>query len=826
MTKQDNKLQTKGSIRKLRTGAVVSTLATSVIFGSAVSAEEVATQEVATTTEAVAVSEEVAQPVEVTQADVDTAQAQVTELTNQVTAQEEVVAQVSAQVEELSAVTPEVVAELETAAVKAEETVAQAETNVATAEQPVAPAQEAVATQEGIVAEAEKAVEVANTSVANAEKAVTEAQAEVDGLANIDETLTQAQATVVADEKAVEVATAQVNTIKVAEQDKAQAIATQEGIVADAKSTLDAKSQALVDAKFELATATNKVTTTKSTLDSLTATTKNEAPKLTIPISQEYVNTLKAYLDARDNARIEEGRELFARLKELSVEAFVELGYASAPYGSVDFLRQLATFKANDLSAYFSDYDKSRKVDINHLTDAQRSELTDYFLELIKPVREAFGVSEYKTSDKMNEIASVLDSRTSTSLKGHDTQLQSEVARQFGVDYILDNVGYPSYADGVETMATLKQDIFGEVVTMLYADHLSFWGHARHFINNDFNYVAIGYTDANLSEFNASRKLYFITTQGTSMAKLQDSNVRTASVSTADAQATALANAKTAYNTALAQQATASSKATTVEFELQNAQFAYNSAKAELDRLKSGASNLAEAERTLAEATARLSTSRRKLVEVQAAYNNLKTKEAEAKQTLADAQKTLENAEIVQAQAVARLDSEKVTLAHLQGKLATAQGILDNARSAYVEAVKVRDELKAKLGNVRNAGTLLPQAEADLEVAETRLADLKVALGQAEANLTYLKSLLPITSKGEPAYYELPALELPKEFLDKSEVVAPAPKLATPSKVGVGYGTSTEVLPNTGESENIMLYIGIGLLGLAGLSKKRNKRTI
>ncbi|HEL1551471.1 TPA: hypothetical protein TXJ13_002137, partial [Streptococcus suis] len=86
MTKQNNKLQTKGSIRKLRTGAVVSTLATSVIFGSAVSAEEVATTDVATTTEAVAVSEEVAQPVEVTQADVDNAQAQVTELTNQVTA--------------------------------------------------------------------------------------------------------------------------------------------------------------------------------------------------------------------------------------------------------------------------------------------------------------------------------------------------------------------------------------------------------------------------------------------------------------------------------------------------------------------------------------------------------------------------------------------------------------------------------------------------------------------------------------------------------------------------------------------------------------------
>lgn len=839
MTKQNNKLKTKGSIRKLRTGAVVSTLATSVIFGSVVSAEEVATTDVATTTEAVAVSEEVAPLVEVTQADVDTAQAQVTELTNQVTAQEEVVAQVSAQVEELSAVTPEVVAELETATVKAEETVAQAETNVATAEQPVAPAQEAVSTQEGIVADAEKAVEVANTSVANSEKAVTEAQAKVDGLANIDETLTQAQATVVADEKAVEVATTQVNTIKVAEQDKAQAIATQEGIVADAETVVDTKSQALVDAKSELATATNKVTTTKSTLDSLTATSENAETKLTIPISEEYVSTLKAYLAEGTN----HSTELSNRLKELGAEAFVELGFTPASYGSNDFIYQLAMLTSTDWILKSSDYDKSRKVDINNLTEAQRTELTDYFLELIKPVREAFGVSEYKTSDKMNEIASVLDSRTDTSLKGHDVVTQDLVARQFGIDYVRDNIMLAVRDDGVETMGTLKRDIFIATMTMLYYDDSSLWLHAARFVNENYDYVVIGATDANIQQDpNIARKVYFITTKGTSMAKLQDSNVRTAPVATADAQAIALANAKTAYNTAVAQQATASSKVTAVEFELQNAQFAYNSAKAEFDRLKSGTSNLAEAERTLAEATARLNTSRQKLVEVQAAYNNLKAKEAEAKQTLADAQKTLENAEIVQAQAVARLDSEKVTLAHLQGKLATAQGIFDKARSAYAEAIKVRDELKAKLDKARNAGALLPQAEADLEVAETRLADLKVALGQAEANLTYLRSLLPITSKGEPAYLELPALELPAEFLEKSEVVAPnvapngvmngsapvapAPKLATSSNVGVGYGTSTEVLPNTGESENIMLYIGIGLLGLAGLSKKRNKRTI
>ncbi|MBY4967238.1 SEC10/PgrA surface exclusion domain-containing protein [Streptococcus suis] len=863
MTKQNNKLQTKGSIRKLRTGAVVSTLATSVIFGSAVKAEEVATTDVATTTEAVAVSEEVAQPVEVTQADVDTAQAQVTELTTQVTAQEEVVAQVSAQVEELSAVTPEVVAELETATVKAEETVAQAETNVATAEQSVAPAQEAVTAQGGIVAEAEKTVAEANTTVENAEKAVTEAQAEVDGLQNIDETLKEAQATVVADEKAVEVATTQVDNIKVAEQDKAQAIATQEGIVSEAKTTLDTKSQALATAKTELATATNKVTETKATLDALNTQTAGEETQLTIPVSAEYVNTLKEYIAGGSRSTA-----LSNRLKELGAEAYKQVGVTS-----MDVLDgQMVKFNRTDWILRYSDYDKSRRVEVGNLTDAQRTELTDYFLTIIKPVREAFGVSEYKTSAKMNEIASALDSRTNTSIYGHDTTTQRQVAKEFGLSWVLDNVGYPSSDEGVETMATLKRDVFSQAMLMLYDDSHANWGHANWLVKNDYNYTVIGVTDSTISSRpNVARKLHVIFTKGTEMAKLQDSNVRTAPASATDTQATALANAKTAYNTALAQQTTASQKVSAIEFELQNAQFAYNSAKAELDRLKSGTSNLADAERTLAEATARLSASRQKLVEVQATYNNLKVKEAEAKQTLADAQKTLDTAEITQAQAVARLDSEKVTLATLQGKLATAQGILDKARSTYAEAVQVRDELKVKLETARNAGTALAQAKVDLEVAETRLADLKVALGQAEANLTYLRSLLPITSKGEPAYHELPTLEIPKELLDKAEVdgkvdtpavntkveapatqggevvkvdltnatangstvatpvVAPTvstPKVATLSKVGVEHGTSAEVLPNTGESENIMLYIGIGLLGLAGLSKKRNKRTI
>lgn len=561
-----------------------------------------------------------------------------------------------------------------------------------------------------------------------------------------------------------------------------------------------------------MATATNKVTETKATLDALNTQTVGEETQLTIPVSTEYVSTLKEYI-----AGGKRSTALSNRLKELGAEAFAQFGVTLDGFDG-----SYSKFIETDWVLKYSDYDKSRKVDVANLTDAQRAELTDYFLTIIKPVREAFGVSEFKTSDKMNEIASRLEDVTSTSLYGHDNSARFKVVtREFGLLGSAENIGFPRSDDGVETMATLKRDIFGQTMMMLYDDFHASWGHAGNFVTDARNYVSVGVTESTIDHpvYRVARKLYFTIMLGEEMAKLQDSNVHTAPASATDTRATALANAKTAYNTALTQQTTASQKVTAIEFELQNAQFAYNSAKAELDRLKSGTSNLADAERTLEEATARLNASRQKLVEVQATYNNLKTKEAEAKQTLADAQKTLENAEITQAQAVARLDSEKVTLAHLQGKLATAQGILDKARSTYAEAVQVRDELKAKLDKARNAGTLLAQAEVDLEVA----------LGQAEANLTYLKSLLPITSKGEPAYLELPALELPKEFLEKSEVVAPAPKLATsskPVKVGVEHGTSAEVLPNTGESENIMLYIGIGLLGLAGLSKKRNKRTI
>ncbi|WP_153052233.1 LPXTG cell wall anchor domain-containing protein, partial [Streptococcus suis] len=89
----------------------------------------------------------------------------------------------------------------------------------------------------------------------------------------------------------------------------------------------------------------------------------------------------------------------------------------------------------------------------------------------------------------------------------------------------------------------------------------------------------------------------------------------------------------------------------------------------------------------------------------------------------------------------------------------------------------------------------------------------------------------PATQGGEVVKVNLTTATVNGSIVATPVVVpaTPAPKVATSSestKVEVEYGATAKVLPATGETENIMLYIGIGLLGLAGLSKKRNKRTI
>ncbi|WP_153048784.1 hypothetical protein, partial [Streptococcus suis] len=110
------------------------------------------------------------------------------------------------------------------------------------------------------------------------------------------------------------------------------------------------------------------------------------------------------------------------------------------------------------------------------------------------------------------------------------------------MSWVLDNVGYPSSDEGVETMATLKRDVFSQAMLMLYDDSHANWGHADWLVKNDYDYTVIGVTDSTISSRpNVARKLHVIFTKGTEMAKLQDSNVHTAPASATDTQATALA---------------------------------------------------------------------------------------------------------------------------------------------------------------------------------------------------------------------------------------------------------------------------------------------
>ncbi len=116
-------------------------------------------------------------------------------------------------------------------------------------------------------------------------------------------------------------------------------------------------------------------------------------------------------------------------------------------------------------------------------------------------------------------------------------------------------------------LATLKRDIFSQAMLMLYVDDHARWGHASWMMRANLDYTTVGVTKF-VGDPYSSRKIHFIFTEGVEMAKLQDTNVRTAPSSATDTRATALANLKQQHSFGSTRYC--ESKVTAVEFELQN----------------------------------------------------------------------------------------------------------------------------------------------------------------------------------------------------------------------------------------------------------------
>ena len=426
-------VQGHGSIKKLRTGAVVSVLALSVAGGvSVVSADETTS---ANTTagnvevvakDAKAETAPVAKTTEVTAQQVVDAKVVANQANQALNAQEGVVSGaekavadnnttisgLNNQITEVNKVTPEVVEQAKSDQAKAKETLDQATTATASAETSLSNATTKEATQKGVVAKAESTAEKSASAVADAEKKVEVLSATSD-TAKLEQDVKDLTAKVAEGTTSVKSAKDSLEAAKLSVSNKDQAIKDQKSVVASAEGTLSNSSKAYDTAKANLEGTQAMETSAKSALDEakkgkvvtepvkvgeITAVTadgvslnkgvaySNFLETNGIVVNREYLDAIKAL--ARGTGSVQAVKDAIKKGDKNGNRLDIVSGPASSSYKSW----------AKDMS--FANTDAVTKLDVNNLSDEQLTDLALFYTALLNDVRFKVGTNLVTVTDQ------------------------------------------------------------------------------------------------------------------------------------------------------------------------------------------------------------------------------------------------------------------------------------------------------------------------------------------------------------------------------------------------------------------------------------------
>lgn len=424
-------VQGHGSIKKLRTGAVVSVLALSVAGGvSVVSADETTSanttagnvEVVAKDTKAEAKAETVtgqqvadakvvanqANQALNAQADVvASAETAVTENNNTVT-------DLGNQITEVEKITPEVVAEAKSDQAKAKETLDQATTATTSVEKSLTDATNKAEAQKDVVAKAESNVEKTASAVADAEKKVEALSATTD-TAKLDQDVKDLTAKVAEDTTNVKSAKDSLDAAKLSVTNKDQAIKDQKSVVTTAEGTVESTSKAYDTAKGAQEGTQATENSTKSALDEakkgkVVTETVKAGEVTTVTADGVYLNKGVAYSNFTETNGIVTSQAYLDAIKALakgtgSVQAVKDAIKKGDENGN-----NLAIVSAPTSSAYnswvknmdfnFANTDSATKLDINNLSDSQLTDLALFYAALLNDLRFKVGTNLVTVTDQ------------------------------------------------------------------------------------------------------------------------------------------------------------------------------------------------------------------------------------------------------------------------------------------------------------------------------------------------------------------------------------------------------------------------------------------
>ncbi|HFI0261402.1 TPA: SEC10/PgrA surface exclusion domain-containing protein [Streptococcus suis] len=816
MNKNKN-LNSQGSIRKLKGFGAVGVLTFGLLAGVSVKAEEVVTAtngEGATEAVAEGVSTQTAleQAVETTANQVEEAQTAVTQAEEVVTTAQE---QLATEQEE-KRVADEV-------AQQAREEYTTAQADVVTKTSELTTAEEAVTTAQTEVSTAQAGIQPAEEADAQRQDAIDQAQTAVDS----------------------------------AKLDVAQA-------EADAKTANDA----VVIAEAEVIQAQAEVNQAQAEVDSL----------FSVKLSDTYGQLLKDFHVASREGNTAERERIWTELEAESKRLLAE----SRANNKLDNLKEALDAVESNQRVII----KQGGNGLNEMTMSDWTELTQYAQLIVNDIRDQLGVdTKVLVSQGMMDLAKMVSdgylSRNHPVGMGHNRQAIRDARTAF--NQTLAENGDPDYTLFDErdyTMADLKLRM-AETLEIMMLDDTRDWQAFGHAISTAGLYdvhsafpVGVQYLGIYGSTVELGSSILHEYTNG-KISELVKEGLIENPVSPQELKQ-ALTEAQTRLATAQMKASGAKVNADTAQTALTSAQGILTQAEAELKSALAVPLQTPLANEALKQAKSNLTTAVFNRASADTSLTTAKTVRDEKLKALNDA-----NAEVTRQTADIPVALNTVNSA--KSKLSTAKTALNDALNKHTQAV---DAYKLYMNSLvtPEVPTVPVTPEKPVETPEKPVTpetpEKPVETPEKPVTIDVIvgeDGLPVIIAKGEPAYHELPTIDISKELLDKDEddgnvdtnadntvdntvdapatqggevvkvnlttsqvdgstvatpMVAPvtsAPKVATSSestKVAVEYGTTAKVLPNTGESENIMLYIGIGLLGLAGLSKKRNKRTI
>ena len=752
----ESNTQGHGTIKKLRTGAVISTLAISTLgvsTGVSASETEVAVNEPATR---VVAKDEVVPKVP-SQQDVDKAKAGSDKANQDVAKQKEVVASTEAnianvektiadttkKVEEAKAVTPEKVVEAKENADKKASELATAEKSVSDADKSVSTTAEKVADQTKVVSNAEKTATATANKVADAQKKVDSLSSTTD-VAPLEKEVATLTNQVKDDTQAVETAQTNLDNGKKAQANKDQAIKDAQTGVSSAETKLSQATTALATAKADQSNKEKAVTAAQADLER--AKTELESISTTnakFPVSQEYISLLKEYAKSKSES-------VSNQLKDLGEKEMEKRGY-------------LGDTENNPNRFKVTGKDRDVKVDVANLTPEVEREINLFTADLINQIRDAFGTPHAIVTEDSMRIAKEV--AKASKLEGdHDFDALDGVEAKNGI-LISENLGFS--ANEVTNLAELKEAIYENLISMIFNDSEPKWGHALSLSSLDSTkpdvvyqqYVGVGIRTNKTFPFS-------IHIDGTSNngisenAKFDKTKVVTANNNAKDLQEK-LDLAQSTYDNAISVLNQAKSAVQSAQTTYTNAETALANARTRLSNVVGNKIDVPALEKALADAKDKLAQDTKALQTAKESLALAKSNATDKAKALAEAKTALETAKAEQSiadqsLATAKGELEVLTKAHDVAVLARKSAGQDLARKreASKEATDTHTVLELAL---TERDKVLKVLDKELTDANAKLGVLRAELETAKEELARLKGIAEAKARGYENFKQLKA---------------------------------------------------------------------